>query len=283
MRKLLTIVLLLSLSTLFAQDVAAPEAKKSDWKPTGTLGINLSQISFSNWSKGGDNSLTWNNILNMGLKYNHEDWTWVNGLKLAYGRMKVGERGYRTTDNELYFESVLSKNIGWAVDPYVALTVRTVVANGFEYTDSTETQISSFFDPGYITEAVGFTYNRSENITSRLGVAIEQTLTNKFRKYSDDPDTPNEIEKFKMETGIESVTEAKYTLDENLLLNSKLRLFSSFKHLDTWDVLFDNTITAKINSYLNVNLNVVVVYDADETLKTQLKQALQIGVTFNLF
>lgn len=283
MRKILTIVLLLSLSTLFAQDAAAPEAKKSDWKPTGTLGINLSQISFSNWSKGGDNSLTWNNILNMGLKYNHEDWTWVNGLKLAYGRMKVGERGYRTTDNELYFESVLSKNIGWAVDPYVALTVRTVVANGFEYTDSTETQISSFFDPGYITEAVGFTYNRSENITSRLGVAIEQTLTNKFRKYSDNPDTPNEIEKFKMETGIESVTEAKYTLDENLLLNSKLRLFSSFKHLDTWDVLFDNTITAKINSYLNVNLNVVVVYDADETLKTQLKQALQIGVTFNLF
>jgi len=284
MRKLFTLILFFSLTSfLIAQDAVAPEVKKSDWKPTGTLGINLSQISFSNWSKGGDNSLTWNNILNAGLKYNHEDWTWVNGLKLAYGRMKIGERGYRTTDNELYFESVLSKNIGWAVDPYVALTIRTVVANGFEYTDSTETQISSFFDPGYITEAIGFTYNKSENITSRLGVAIEQTLTNKFRKYSDDPDTPNEIEKFKMETGIESVTEAKYTLDENLLLNSKLRLFSSFKHLDTWDVLFDNTITAKINSYLNVNLNVVVVYDADETLKTQLKQALQIGVTFNLF
>ena len=86
-----------------------------------------------------------------------------------------------------------------------------------------------------------------------------------------------------METGIESVTEAKYTLDDNLLLTTKLRLFSAFDNLDVWDVIFDNTITAKINSYLNVNLNVLMVYDADETLKTQLKQALQIGVTFNLF
>ena len=284
MRKIFTFLLLISFVTIsFAQEEKAPEVPKGPWKPSGTLGINLSQISFTNWSKGGDNSLSWNNLLNMGLKYKQEDWTWVNGLKLAYGRMKVGERGYRTTDNDLYFESVLSKNIGWAVDPYVALTVRTVVANGFNYTDSTESQISAFFDPGYLTEAVGFTYNRSENFTSRLGIAIEQTLTDKYRQYSDDPDTPNEIEKFKMETGIESVTEAKYTLDDNLLLTTKLRLFSAFDNLDVWDVIFDNTITAKINSYLNVNLNVLMVYDADETLKTQLKQALQIGVTFNLF
>ncbi len=283
MRNIFTIVLLFSFITLFAQDEKAPEAPKSDWQPSGTLGINLSQIAFSNWSKGGDNSLSWNNILNMGLKYQHEDWTWVNGLKLAYGRMKIGERGYRTTDNEIYFESVLSKNIGWAVDPYVGLTIRTLIANGFEYSDSTENQVAAFFDPGYITEAIGFTYNRSEHITSRIGIAIEQTLTNKYRKYSDDPDTKNEIERFKMETGLESVTEAKFTLDENLLLTSKLRLFSAFNHLDVWDVLFDNTVTAKVNNYLNVNLNVIVVYDADETLKTQLKQALQIGVTFNLF
>ena len=70
-------------------------------------------------------------------------------------------------------------------------------------------QIVDFFDPGYLSEALGFTYDQNKIITTRLGVAIQQTFANKFTNYTDDPETPNEIEKFKFDTGLESVTEVK--------------------------------------------------------------------------
>jgi hypothetical protein len=60
-------------------------------------------------------------------------------------------------------------------------------------------------------------------------------------------------------------------------------MFGTFDALDVWDVRWDSSITAKISEIFNVNLNVVVVYDADQTLKTQIKEALQIGITYTLF
>ena len=85
------------------------------------------------------------------------------------------------------------------------------------------------------------------------------------------------------ETGIESVTEGKVTIDENILFTSKLRLFSAFDRLYVWDVIFDNAITAKVNNYLNVNFTFTLVHIVKETLKTQTKQGLQVGFTYSLF
>jgi hypothetical protein len=62
-----------------------------------------------------------------------------------------------------------------------------------------------------------------------------------------------------------------------------LRLFGRFEDMSVWDVRFDNTITAKINDYFNVNINVLLIYDVDETLRTQLKEALQLGISYSLF
>jgi hypothetical protein len=70
---------------------------------------------------------------------------------------------------------------------------------------------------------------------------------------------------------------------DNMLYKSKLRLFTRFDQLDVWDVRFDNTISAQVNKYIVVNLNVLVVYEKSQSLRTQVKEALQLGVTLNLF
>jgi len=62
-----------------------------------------------------------------------------------------------------------------------------------------------------------------------------------------------------------------------------LRLFGRFEDISVWDVRWDNTVTAKINDYFNVNINVLLIYDVDETLRTQLKEALQLGISYSLF
>lgn len=254
------------------------------WNPYGVVGLNLSQVAFKNWTQGGSNALAFVAYTNLGAVYLNDPWKWRSLLKASFGRTNIEDAGYRTTDNEIYFESVVSRNIGWAIDPYFALTVRTAITKGFDYSFDPAIPIVNLFDPGYVTEALGFLYEPNENFSSRLGVAIQQTFAKEYAAlYSDDPETLNEVEEFKFETGLESVTGAKYNFMENMQYSSFLRLFTRFDMLDVWDVRWDNTITAKVNDYINVNIVVVVIHEISQSRKTQLKEALQIGVVYALF
>jgi hypothetical protein len=60
-------------------------------------------------------------------------------------------------------------------------------------------------------------------------------------------------------------------------------LFSRFNTLDVWDVRWDNTIAAKVNNYITVNFNVVLVHEISQSRKTQFKEALNIGIVYSLF
>lgn len=271
--------LLLIILTTFS--VTAQDSVKH-WTPSAIVGINLSQLSLNNWTQGGENSLAWTFTGNGGYKYAGDEWKFDNNLKLAYGRTKIGGDDYRTTDNELYLESIISKVIAWEVDPYFSNTIRTSISTGFNYKVTPSQTIADFFDPGYITQSLGFLYSKSDIFKFRLGVAVQEVITNKFRQYSDDPDTKDKVEAFKLETGIESVTSTEYGFYENMVLKSSLRLFSRFESLDVWDVRWDNTIAAKVNNFINVNLSWLLIYEKAQSPKTQLKEALQLGFTFIL-
>lgn len=274
---LMIILLFLSQANFAQQDSVKPYI----WTPTAVVGLNLSQVALSNWTQGGEDALAVSFLGTAGLKYYTIAWKFKNDLKLAYGRTKLGSQDYRTTDNELYLESVLSYNIGWVVDPYVSNIVRSALGTGYDYSNDSSVAIADFFDPGYLTQSIGFTYNKLENFTTRLGFAVQETFTRKYNKYADDPLTP-EIEKNKVETGLESVTTADYALQENLLYKSNLRLFTRFESMDVWDVRWDNSLVAKFNDYLNVNFSFLLVYQKDQSPKTQIKEALQLGVTYTL-
>lgn len=279
------IVFLFSIYTIhiIAQDV--PDSLlKNGWNMSGVIGINLSQTAFSNWAQGGSNSLAYSAFTNLGGIYYNPPYRWKNRLNISYGRTKLEDVGYRTTDNDIYFESVGSRSIGWSVDPYLSVTFRSSVTKGYNYAIDPAVQIVDFFDPGYLTEALGFTYDKNKIVTTRLGIALQQTFANKFAAmYSDDPETPDKIEKFKMDTGIESVTEVKYEFLPKMAYYSFLRLFSRFNSLDVWDVRWDNIITAKVNDYVNVNFNISVIHEISQTRRTQLREALQLGFSYSLF
>lgn len=254
----------------------------SNWSHSGVAGLNISQIALENWTQGGDNAIAFTLLGNFGSKYTDSPWTFNNTLKLAFGRTKLGKDEFRTNDNEFFLESILSYSFGWALDPYFSNTVRTVLSKGFDYKVIPAIQTSQFFDPGYVMQGFGFIYHKIPNITTRLGIAFQEIFTNKFFGYADNPETA-EIEKFKFDTGIESVTEGSYKIEENVVYTGQLRLFSKFQELDVWDVRWDNIITAQISKHFNVNFNVLVIYEKKQSPKTQLKEALQLGITYNLF
>lgn len=281
MNRLITILFLLTALPVFSQP--ADTSLTEGWNPFGVVGLNLSQVAFKDWQQGGSNSLAFVAYTNVGAAYLSNLWKWKNMLKAAFGRTNIEDAGYRTTDNEIYFESIVSRKVGWAVDPYFAVTVRTAITKGYDYATDPATQIVDLFDPGYITEALGFLYEPNANFSSRLGVAIQQTISDKFAlQYTDDLET-DELEKFKFDTGLESITAAAYPFMENMQYSTFLRLFSRFNSLDVWDVRWDNIITAKVNKYINVNLAVTLLHEISQTRRTQFKEALQIGIVYTLF
>ncbi|MGE5682929.1 MAG: DUF3078 domain-containing protein [Bacillota bacterium] len=281
MKKMLLLVILSFPSILAAQKISDSLLYK--WIPKGVAGANVSQIALSDWAQGGDNSITWIFNGELGLSYYTNSNSFLNNLKFAYGRTKLGTNDYRTNDNELYLENVFSYFIGWVVEPYVSNTIRTAISTGYNYKDTPYVKTADFFDPGFVTQSLGFAYTRNKVITTRLGAALQETFTNAYRQYTDDAGTKDKIEAFKFETGLESVTDLETSLGENMLFTSKLRLFTRFNNLDVWDVRWDNTVAAQINKYFTVKLNVLTLYEKALSSKTQTKEMLLLGLNYSFF
>ncbi|HEY9165714.1 MAG TPA: DUF3078 domain-containing protein [Candidatus Kryptonia bacterium] len=272
--------------TVAARPAAADTLKKDSinvWVPTMVTGINVSQIAFSNWTQGGSNALAWTVTANLGYDYRGEIWGLQNHLKAAYGSTKLGSQGTITTDNTLFLENVLTCKVGWIVRPYFSNAVITTITAGYSYGGPQPVLIADFFDPGYVTQSLGFSYNKLSDLSTRLGVATQEVFANKYRQYTDDPNTTDKVEAFKLEIGLESVTQAKLQIADNILLTTGLTLFTRFNSLEVWDVRWDNMIAAKVNSFINVNFNYLLVYQKDQSLTTQMKEGLQLGLVYTIF
>lgn len=284
MKKVILVFLFLSLGTFYAQEA---DSTLNKWTPSLIASANLSHVAFNNWSKGGENSLAYSFGIDWVMEYKSSSkWSFKNRMKGDWGQSKTGDEISKVTSNNAFNETVLFYNAGWFVEPYASNLIRTPITAGYEYDVAPleKQQIVAFFDPGYVTQSIGFAYDKSEIIQTRLGLAFEESFANKFGLSStDDPETLDEVEDFKFETGIESITDIKYEVFENILYKGKLRLFSGFDRIDTWDVAMDNTLTAKVNSWLNVNFTYLIVYKVSETIKTQTQEAIQVGVTYSLF
>ncbi|MCH7827269.1 MAG: DUF3078 domain-containing protein [Bacteroidetes bacterium] len=276
----ITILLIFFLAFTISAQKKDP-TKLNKWIPFAVAGFNISQLALSNWSQGGETSLTWTIAGDFSYNYVGDGINIKNNLKLAYGRTKLGSEDFKTNDNDIYLESVISKKIDWPIDPYFSNTIRTSITIGYDYSNTPKIEIVNFFDPGYVTQSIGFYYEPNKEFNTRLGIAVEEVFTRKNTKYTDDKSTPK-IESTNIDTGIESVTSLEKTIAENILLKSKLRLFSRFNSLDVWDLRWDNTIVAKINSFLNVNFTFLLVYQEDQSLKTQIKQGLQLGFIYTI-
>ncbi len=254
------------------------------WDPQLKLELNLSQIAFKDWSKGGENSFSFTGIINWKMKYKSNNWSFENEFGAAAGRSRVEPDIIKTTANEMYNISVLRFDIDDSYQsPFISLLIRTPITPGYDYKETPAKVISGFFDPGYITQTLGVFYSKSNVFKTRIGLAFEESFANKFAdRYTDDKETSS-LEYFKFETGIESVTDLEVNLDEDIVYKSTLRLFSGFDRLSVWDVIWKNTVTAKFNSWFNVNFLFLLVHNTKESLRTQMQESIQIGLVYNIF
>jgi hypothetical protein len=273
-------VFMLSLN-VFAQEEKKEEPKYG-WQNEVVAGLNLTQTSFDNWSQGGENSLAWQFNFNAKFINDQEKYNWSNTGKLLFGRTKVGSQDSRKSIDEIKLESVYTYKMSLYVNPYISASAQTQLMKGYKYTDTTNFVVSNFFDPAYFIQSAGIGYTPNEDFTTRIGAAVKETVTRDYPvPYADDPDTP-EIEKTKVEPGMESVTNLNVTLAKNILFTTNLQLFSNMKAFNEIDVNWDNLLVAKVNDYINVNFNLKLFYDRDISTKRQLMQSLALGLTYTL-
>lgn len=296
MKKVLVMFLLLLHPLLQAQETDADREKRhreeaakgldttkhAGWEYSAATGVNLSQMAFRDWAQGGANSLAYA-VWGAGTAVKFGERTrWSNRLKLMFGQARVGDQDLRKTDDELYFESLFIYFVGSTINPYASFTVRTQMGPGFMYpTNAEKAQISKIFDPAYLTQSAGVAYTPFSNLTTRLGAGVREIVTSTYTQYADDPATPA-IEKTWVAGGFEAVTDFRWPFAENMSFVTRLELFAPFKNLDRVFMRNDNTIAMKVNQLVTVNFNVQLINDVNVSPRTQVKEALAVGISYTL-
>ncbi len=269
-----TVLLLFLNSMLFAQD-KKKEKPMYGWQKEAVGLLNFTQNSFDNWSKGGEDSWSWQ--LNIKAKFNFEQekYSWNNSAKISYGKTKVGDLSARKAADEIKLETVYTYKMNLYVNPYVSASGLTQMTDGYSYTDTSKTVISHILDPGYFTLSAGMGFQTFKIAKTRLGAALKETVADKFsEQYA-------QGEKMRMEFGAESVTDVSWQITEAILFTSKLGLFSNLQAIDEVDVNWDNVISAKVAKYLSVSFNFKLLYDSDISPVRQLKQTLAVGLSYS--
>jgi len=246
------------------------------WKHSVVSGLNVTQISFTDWVQGGENALAYTLWLRGSSIQEMEKTTWTNAYKLAFGQTRLGTQGLRKADDDIYLEGLLVYKMGIYINPYFSATFRSQFAKGFQYDDQgNRTPVSKFFDPAYITQSIGVAYKPAAEVTTRLGAGVREVLTSRYNVYAGG-------EKTKVDGGLESVTDVDWKFAKNMVLTSKLEIFAPFKTLDRMIVRSDNVISAKVNEYIVTTLSVQLINDVTASPRTQVKEVLALGLSYTL-
>ncbi|MBT3251091.1 MAG: DUF3078 domain-containing protein [Candidatus Marinimicrobia bacterium] len=274
------IFILLLLFSIFVTDPVIAEETSNGIHITSIGNLNLTQTQMDNWQQGGENTFAWQAGILTDITRETDRYNLKHSIKLAYGMSSIGDIEARKSIDELRLSSVLTfKSVKWA-NPYISIIGETQFSNGYEYTDNEKLSVSGFFDPGYFTESVGISYVFPFGLSTRLGLALKQTIADKYPiTYTDDPET-SKIEKVKYEKGLEIVGDYKKTFNESVNLVSRCELFSDLESFNKIDTKWETDLTSQLTEHFNVNFNLRLFYDSDISSKRQIRQFFSLGVNY---
>ncbi len=276
--------------------MAAPsliQAQEESAEPTGPWTINLDGLltgtrsNFSNWQGGGVNSLGYSAGLKGEAIRQTEAWKHTHNLRMEFGQMKQEELETRKSIDIIQYGYVLQSLGSSAFTPTAALEFRTQFAPGFNYKKNPfddgrdpPVEVSDFMAPAYFTQSLGFSYDPEKWYKTRLGIGGKETFVTTVelgQLYGLDPG-----KKARFELGIESITEIRVEIAENITLESRLGLFAAFNKPEMPDARWENFLTMKVNSWLNFNAEITALYDEDVSTRMQYRQLTAIGISINI-
>lgn len=281
----------------------------SAWTKKNTIGFDLSEIAFVNWSAGGTNSISGLFKGNFTRNYATEKTKWVNELIVKYGINKQDGQAMRKSDDEFRINSTFGYRNNDSSNWYhsAKFNFNTQFTNGYKYPD-TEHPISKPFASAYTFLGAGADYFDKEKkfdvyispITLKSTLVLDQTLANKGAfgvtkaTYDAEGNILTKGKQSKNEFGFLVTNYYKKEVWKNITMENRLSLYSdyanNFGNIDVeWKLQFDLVV----NRYVSANIGAHAIYDDD--VKTtevidgekvtkgpvlQLKQSLGIGMVY---
>ncbi len=263
------------------------------WRRGGNIGINLNQVSLSNWAAGGDNAVGFNFLFNYFANYKKARHLWNNQLELDYGLNKTKSDGNKKTNDKIYLSSLYGYELRKNLYLSGLLTFQTQFAKGYDYSTDPRTYISRFMSPGYLLVGGGLTWTPKPWFTTTLTPATWRGTFVGSKILSDQGQfgvTPGKH--FRSEFGANLQMEARYEFMKNMTILSRLSFYSNYlKDPQNIDINWDVQLNMAINKWFACNITTNLIYDNDTKIlqkdgskgpRVQFKEALGVGfkVTF---
>ena len=293
-----TVLLLLSISFLWSQSEKDSIGLEYPWKMNGKAIFLVNQSSFSNWTSGGQSSVSGTLKVNYNLNYYDNGWAWDTKINAAFGLNKIsGSEFLKKTDDRIEINSVVGKKFNndlignWSYSSFV--NFQTQFASGYRFGKDSEgneikTEKSRFFSPATTQLGVGIYWKKNDNLWVNFApVTAKLILVNKFftRSLNDNQSyfgvKKNGNSRFELGASIRSFL--KKEIFENIIMENRLSLYSDY--LDKpQNIDFDYTMnfSMQVNEFISTNLIFQFVYDDNEIQKIQAREVFGIGLTIDL-
>ena len=254
----------------FGQNTSAEDALRTQssdtlpgWKYGGKFILNFSQVSFTNWTAGGQNSISGIGNLNMFLTHKGEKSEWSNQLEMGYGLQKL-DKDVTKTDDKLNFTSKYGQK--YKGDWYWSglLDFKTQMSEGYS-SDDASLKISDWMSPGYMFFSLGLDYKPNENfsffvapLTSKTTFVLDKALSDSG-SFGLDPG-----KSVRSEFGGYMKFFFTHQLMENVSFQTKLDLFTNYLHNpQNIDVYWEFLLNLKVNDFISAQITTHLVYDND--------------------
>ncbi len=305
---LLLLVLLTGVFSVRGQGRPVYWGADSAWHFYGNSSLTFNQVALMNWVAGGENTLSLEAALQLGLDFKRDKLSWDNNLNLGYGLMQQGKTGLKKHLDVIDFAS----KFGYQAMPtlyYSALLgLNTQFAPGYKYPE--RKFISDFAAPLYFNLSVGLDYKPDSHfslffspITGKLTYVRHSELADvgafgvKKAVFSPTGEVlvPGKHSRWEL-GGLLKATYRNAFFKNSLGLFSSLELFSNYMEKpENVDVNFDLVLDYKLSSWLTARAQLTLIYDDDKRIaenpqdppaqqrmvaKLQMRQMFGLGLAY---
>lgn len=273
-----------------AQQQASPATPDTSWTYDLAGRLAASQAAYRNWQEGGLNTISVSSSIDGRAVQRTDRWKQTYEMRLVYGIIQQDTLAVRKSEDLIRLGAALQyrgDDIFSILNPTIAAQLRTQFAEGFDYEKDpfgegrdTPVKSSDFFAPATFTQSLGLTYSPAEWFSQRISAAGKQTfvLIERLRPlYDVDP-----AHVARWEAGVESVTALDREIFSDVRWQSTLTGFLAVNQPEPPDVLWENLIDMRVNSWITTQLEYVLIFDQNTSEALQMKEVFSLGITFDI-
>lgn len=228
--------------------------------------FSLNQNYLSNWSRGGQSSLSGMFDVRGEAKYANKTSgsTWTNIGRIRYGSIRTKEQGIRTSTDIFELNSQYNKVIANKLDFSSVFYGKTQIAKGYNYPNDSVV-ISKFLNPGTFTIGVGLEYKPFKETLMNFSVlSYKNTFVLDTTNISQTTHGVARGKRSKQEMGGQLMIRNKTVIMDGLSFTNAIRLFSNYiDKPQNVDVDWEMNIEKQINWLFTIRLNMHLIYDDD--------------------